>query len=190
MVQWSFRYYMILYRLNTLKKKNVRKANYEEPWPCLPKHPIGTGDPGRSSVWPLKGASIHRKEQPGHSTGGASSRSSHLSPLSPFLKVGLERWMPQLLPSRSQGLVAFPQVVPPPRYVSVAAFDSRPNLCIYHQCGIGLNTTTTGSTKQVTAMDEARGGGPGLDRIRSISVRNKHDLEHVEVSINSGTPSS
>lgn len=112
MVQWSFRYYMILYRLNTLKKKNVRKANYEEPWPCLPKHPIGTGDPGRSSVWPLKGASIHRKEQPGHSTGGASSRSSHLSPLSPFLKVGLERWMPQLLPSRSQGLVASPRWCP------------------------------------------------------------------------------
>lgn len=82
-------------------KKNVRKANYEEPWPCLPKHPTGTGDPGRSSVWPQKAASIHRKEQPGHSTGGASSRSSHLSPLSPFLKVGLERWMPQLLPSNA-----------------------------------------------------------------------------------------
>ena len=31
-----------------------------------------------------------------------------------------------------------------------------PNLCVYHQCGIGFNTTTTGSTKQVTAMEEAR----------------------------------
>mmetsp|Transcript_11967 Transcript_11967/g.26378 ORF Transcript_11967/g.26378 Transcript_11967/m.26378 type:complete len:216 (-) Transcript_11967:360-1007(-) len=29
-------------------------------------------------------------------------------------------------------------------------FIGKSNLCIYHQCGIGLNTTTTGSTKQVT----------------------------------------